>query len=180
MATILSARGHTPSLDSSVWLAPNATIVGQVTMGPESTVWFSAIVRGDVARIDVGRRVNIQDGAVVHGTFGHSHTILEDNVSVGHNAIVHGAHVKEGALIGMGAIVMDKVTVGEGAVVAAGAIVLAGTEIKKDELWAGVPAKCCGRVRDSLRDQLSQTSARYVQYASWYQEKSASVEEKAG
>ena len=139
MATLLSARGHAPILDDSVWLAPNATVVGDVHMGAESTVWFSAVVRGDVARIDIGRRVNIQDGAVIHGTFGQSQTVLEDDVSVGHNAIVHGAHVKQG-VDRHGSVVMDHVTVGEGAVVAAGAVVLAGTTIEDGELWAGVPA----------------------------------------
>ena len=176
MATLLSARGHAPILDDSVWLAPNATVVGDVHMGSESTVWFSAVVRGDVARIDIGRRVNIQDGAVIHGTFGQSQTVLEDDVSVGHNAIVHGAHVKQGALIGMGSVVMDHVTVGEGAVVAAGAVVLAGTTIEDGELWAGVPARCRGQVSDSLREHLSQTAARYVEYAGWFQEDSATGE----
>ena len=173
MATLLPARGHAPVLDASVWLAPNATVVGEVHMGAESTVWFSAVVRGDVARIQVGRRVNIQDGAVIHGTFGQSQTMLEDDVSIGHNAIVHGAHVKQGALIGMGSVVMDHVTVGEGAVVAAGAVVLAGTTIEDGELWAGVPAKCRGQVSDSLREHLSQTAARYVEYAGWFQDDGA-------
>ena len=134
MATLLPARGHAPVLDASVWLAPNATVVGEVHMGAESTVWFSAVVRGDVARIQIGRRVNIQDGAVIHGTFGQSQTVLEDDVSIGHNAIVHGAHVKHSALIGMGSVVMDHVIVGEGAVVAAGAVVLAGTTAGSFEL----------------------------------------------
>lgn len=176
MATLLPARGHTPVLDASVWLAPNATVVGEVYMGAESTVWFSAVVRGDVASIQVGRKVNIQDGAVIHGTFGQSQTVLEDDVSIGHNAIVHGAHVKQGALIGMGSVVMDHVTVGEGAVVAAGAVVLAGTTIEDGELWAGVPAKCRGQVSASLREHLSQTAARYVEYAGWFKEDSATGE----
>ena len=130
----------------------------------------SAVVRGDVAPIHVGRRVNIQDGAVIHGTFGQSQTVLEDDVSIGHNAVVHGAHVKQGALIGMGSVVMDHVTVGEGAVVAAGAVILAGATIEDGELWAGVPAKCRGQVSDSLREHLSQTAARYVEYAGWFQD----------
>ena len=99
-------------------------VVGEVTLGSESTIWFGAIVRGDVASIEVGSRVNIQDGGVIHGTFGQSKTVLEDRVSIGHNAIVHGAKVCKGALIGMGAVVMDNAVVGEGAVVAAGAVVL--------------------------------------------------------
>lgn len=156
-----------PSIDDSVWMAPNATVVGSVTLGASSTVWFSAVVRGDVAPITVGQRVNIQDGAVIHGTYGISETVLEDDVSVGHNAIVHGAHVQHGALVGMGAVVMDHVVVGAHAVVAAGAVVLAGTVIGDGELWAGVPAKSRGKVSDDLRTHLASTSARYVEYASW-------------
>jgi len=121
----------------------------------------------------VGQRVNIQDGAVIHGTFNQSHTVLEDDVSVGHNAIVHGAHVQQGALIGMGSVVMDHVVVGAYAVVAAGAVVLAGTQIGEGELWAGVPAKCRGLVSEELRAHLSTTSARYVEYAGWFQDDQA-------
>ena len=173
MATLLPARGHEPQCAESVWLAPNATVVGEVTLGEHSTVWFSAVVRGDVAPIQVGERVNIQDGAVIHGTFNQSHTVLEDDVSVGHNAIVHGAHVQRGALIGMGSVVMDHVVVGAYAVVAAGAVVLAGTQIGEGELWAGVPAKCRGQVSEELRAHLSTTSARYVEYAGWFQDDQA-------
>ena len=170
MATVLPVRDLHPQLDESVWLAPNAAVVGDVKMAAQSTVWFCAVVRGDVARIEVGERVNIQDGAVIHGTFEKSHTVLEDDVSIGHNAIVHGAHVKRGALIGMGSIVMDHAVIGEQAVVAAGAVVLAGTVVGAGELWAGVPAKCRGQVSDDLKTHLQSTSARYVEYARWFQE----------
>ena len=168
MATLLPVKGISPDIHESVWLAPNATVVGQVEIGSNSTVWFSAVVRGDVAPIQLGEKVNIQDGAVIHGTYQKSETRLENGVSVGHNAIVHGAHVKENALIGMGAVVMDDVVVGRNAVVAAGAVVLAGTVIKDGELWAGVPAKHRGLVSDDLRDHLSSTADRYVEYASWF------------
>lgn len=169
MATILSVRGKRPVMHASVWLAPNATVVGDVTLGASSTVWFQAVVRGDVSPIEVGQRVNIQDGAVVHGTFEQSQTVLEDDVSIGHNAIVHGAHVKTGALVGMGATVMDHAVIGPAAVVAAGAVVLAHTVVGEGELWAGVPARCKGKVSPELRDHLAQTAARYVDYASWFQ-----------
>ena len=165
---ILAARGMSPYIHSSAWLAPNCTVVGEVLLGEESTVWFGAIVRGDVASITVGSRVNIQDGAVIHGTFGKSTTVLEDRVSIGHNAIVHGAKVCKGALIGMGAIVMDNAVVGEGAVVAAGAVVLEGTIIPPRTLYAGVPAKLRGEVRDELQNHLSKTADRYVEYAGWF------------
>lgn len=170
MAHIIPCNGTAPSIDNSVWLAPNATVVGDVTLGASSTVWFSSVVRGDVAPITIGKRVNIQDGAVIHGTYGKSATLLEDDVSIGHNAIVHGAHVKMGALVGMGAVVMDHAVVGAHAVVAAGAVVLAGSVVGDGELWAGVPAKSRGQVNDELRTHLASTSARYVEYASWMKE----------
>ncbi|PCJ80320.1 MAG: gamma carbonic anhydrase family protein [Bacteroidetes bacterium] len=165
---ILPARGKSPKIHGSVWLAPNCTVVGDVKIGLESTIWFGAIVRGDVASIEVGDRVNIQDGAVIHATFGKSKTILEDRVSIGHNAIVHGAKVCKGALIGMSSVVMDNVVVGEGAVVAAGAVVLEGTIIPPGTLFAGVPAKNRGEVRTELADHLSATADRYVEYAGWF------------
>ena len=165
---ILPARGKRPEISDSVWLAPNCTVVGEVSVGKESTIWFGAIVRGDVASITVGDRVNIQDGAVIHGTFNSSKTILEDRVSIGHNAIVHGARVCKGALIGMGAVVMDHAVVGEGAVVAAGAVVLEGTQIPPRTLYAGVPAKHKGDVREDLQNHLSKTADRYVEYAGWF------------
>ena len=165
---VFTARGIAPVIHDSVWLAPNCTIVGEVTLGSESTVWFGAVVRGDVASIEVGSRVNIQDGAIIHGTFGQSKTILEDRVSIGHNAIVHGAKVCKGALIGMGAVVMDNALVGEGAVVAAGAVVLEGTIIPSRTLYTGLPAKSRGVVREDLQKHLSQTADRYVEYAGWF------------
>lgn len=165
---ILPARGHHPLIDATCWLAPNATVVGEVKLGADSTVWFQAVLRGDVAPITIGARVNIQDGAVIHGTFEQSETVLEDRVSVGHKAIVHGAHIGRGALIGMGAVVMDGAVVGEGAVVAAGAVVLAGTRIPAFTLWAGAPAREKGGVRTELRDHLSDTADRYVTYAKWF------------
>ncbi|MGY8917029.1 MAG: gamma carbonic anhydrase family protein [Flavobacteriales bacterium] len=168
MPVIMPARGKSPVISDSVWLAPNCTVVGEVTLGEESTVWFGAIVRGDVASIIVGKRVNIQDGAVIHATYGKSQTVLEDRVSIGHNAIVHGAHICEGALIGMGSVVMDNVVVGAGAVVAAGAVVLEGTEIPAGALYAGVPAKQRGEVRKDLAEHLSATADRYVEYAGWF------------
>ena len=165
---ILSARGKSPQISDSVWLAANCTVVGEVTLGEESTVWFGAVIRGDVASIKIGSRVNIQDGAVIHATFGKSFTVLEDRVSIGHNAIVHGAHICEGALIGMSSVVMDNVVVGAGAVVAAGAVVLEGTQIPPGMLYAGVPAKQRGEVRADLADHLSATADRYVEYADWF------------
>lgn len=165
---IMKARGKSPVIAETVWLAPNCTVAGEVFLGDESTVWFSAVVRGDVASIKVGKRVNIQDGAVIHGTFGSSKTIIEDRVSIGHNAIVHGAKICKGSLIGMGAVVMDHSVVGEGAVIAAGAVVLEGTIIPPRTLYAGVPAKPRGDVREDLQKHLSAAADRYVEYAGWF------------
>ena len=169
MPHIIAVKNQQPKIHSSVWVAPTATVVGQVEISKNCSLWFSSVIRGDVSPITVGERVNIQDGAVIHGTFEKSQTLLEDDVSIGHNAIVHGAHVKRGALIGMGAVVMDRSIVGEHAVVAAGAVVLADTVINDGELWAGVPARCRGQVSEELREHLESTAARYVEYAEWFQ-----------
>lgn len=167
---VLSVRGKCPEIAPGCWLAPSAALIGDVTLGEESTVWFQAVVRGDVAPIRIGKRVNIQDGAVIHGTFGQSDTLIEDGASIGHNATVHGAHIGPGALIGMGAVVMDHAKVGAGAVVAAGAVVLAGTDIPEFTLWAGAPAQMKGPVREELRAHLAATANRYVEYAGWFKE----------
>lgn len=165
---ILSCREHSPSIHESCWLAPNATVVGNVTMGADTSCWFNCVIRGDVAPITIGERVNIQDGAVIHGTFGRSETILGNGASIGHNATVHGAHIQAGALIGMNAVILDGAVVGEHAVVAAGAVVLEGTVIPPRTLWAGVPAKQRGDVRAELQGHLAATSDRYVEYANWF------------
>lgn len=165
---VLSCRNFTPQIHKSCWLAPNATVIGQVTMDEDSNCWFNAVIRGDVSPISIGKRVNIQDGAVIHGTLDKSETIIDDDASIGHNAIVHGAHVQSHALVGMGSIVMDGAVVGKGAVVAAGAVVLEGTHVPAGSLWAGVPAQQRGRVSESLKQSLSETSNRYVRYSHWF------------
>ena len=165
---ILPCRDQSPEIHPTCWLAPNATVIGHVTMGENSSCWFNCVIRGDVAPITIGNKVNIQDGAVIHGTYGKSQTVLEDGASIGHNATVHGAHIKSGALIGMNAVVLDGAVVGEHAVVAAGAVVLEGTVIPRRTLWAGVPAKQRGEVRTELQEHLAATSDRYVEYASWF------------
>jgi|TARA_B100001093_G_C26763711_1_gene986913 carbonic anhydrase/acetyltransferase-like protein (isoleucine patch superfamily) len=137
-------------------------------MDEDSNCWFNAVIRGDVSPISIGKRVNIQDGAVIHGTLDKSETIIDDDASIGHNAIVHGAHVQSHALVGMGSIVMDGAVVGKGAVIAAGAVVLEGTHVPAGSLWAGVPAQERGRVSESLKQSLSETSNRYVRYSHWF------------
>lgn len=165
---IIDCRGHQPNIDPTCWLAPNATVIGEVSIGPHSSCWFQSVVRGDVASISIGSRVNIQDGAVIHGTFEKSETRIDDDASIGHNAIVHGAHIGRFALIGMGAIVMDGAQIGAHAVVAAGAVVLQNTIVPPGTLWAGVPAVQRGMVRENLKSDLMQTSNRYIEYAKWF------------
>ena len=141
MALIKSVKGKSPIFGANVYLAENATVVGEVELGEDCSVWFSAVVRGDVNSIKMGNKVNIQDGAVVHCTYKKAATVLGNNVSVGHNALVHGCTIKDNVLIGMGAIVMDGVVVESNSIVAAGAVVLEGTHIESGAIYAGVPAK---------------------------------------
>ena len=165
---VLPCRDVAPSIHPTCWLAPNATVVGEVSLGEQSSCWFNCVIRGDVAPITIGPRVNIQDGAVIHGTFNKSETRIDEGASIGHNATVHGAHVQAGALIGMNAVVLDGAVIGEHAVIAAGAVVLEGTVVPPRTLWAGVPAKQRGDVRPELQQHLTATADRYVEYASWF------------
>jgi carbonic anhydrase/acetyltransferase-like protein (isoleucine patch superfamily) len=141
MPVILPVEGVWPQQGANCFIAPNATIVGDVIMGDDCSIWFNAVVRGDVNSIRFGNKVNIQDGAVIHCTYQKTKTILGNNVSVGHNAIVHGCTVDDNVLIGMGAIVMDRVHIGSNSIIAAGAVVLEGTIIEPGSIYAGVPAK---------------------------------------
>jgi len=169
MPVILPVNDKTPLIPSSCFVAPNATIVGDVEMGEECSVWFNAVVRGDVNRIRMGQGVNIQDGAVIHCTYQKSETSLGDNVSVGHNAIVHGCTIKNDVLIGMGAIVMDEVVVHSNTIIAAGAVVLENTICEANSIYAGVPAK---KVKDISKDvsegEIQRIAQNYVKYSSWF------------
>lgn len=147
MALIKSIKGLTPKWGRECYFSENATIVGEVTMGDECSVWFNAVVRGDVAPITMGNAVNVQDGACIHVTNTTGPTVIGNNVSIGHNATVHACTIRDGALVGMGATLLDHCEVGEGAVVAAGALVLQGTKIGAHEIWGGVPAKLFFRAR---------------------------------
>ncbi len=171
MPLIRPVRGFTPQIDDSCWIADNATIVGEVTMGKDCSVWFSAVIRGDVNAIIMGDKVNIQDGAVIHGTYEKSATKLGNNVSVGHNALVHGCTIHDNVLIGMGAIVMDDVVVHSGSIIAAGAVVLAKTIVEPNSIYAGVPAK---KVKDLTGSEtasvIARTADNYVKYAGWFEE----------
>ncbi|MBR3871773.1 MAG: gamma carbonic anhydrase family protein [Paludibacteraceae bacterium] len=169
MALIKEVRGFTPQIGEDCYLAENATIVGDVVMGNGCSIWFNAVLRGDVNSIRIGNHVNIQDGAVLHTLYQKSTIEIGDYVSVGHNVTIHGATIKDYALIGMGATVLDGAVVGEGAIVAAGALVLSNTIIEPNTIWAGVPAKMVKKVDPQQSQEINQRIAHnYAMYASWY------------
>ena len=169
MALIKSVRGFTPKMGENCFLADNATIIGDVVMGNDCSIWFNAVLRGDVNSIRIGNKVNIQDGSVLHTLYEKSVIEIGDNVSVGHNATIHGACIKDGALIGMGATLLDHAVVGEGAIVAAGSLVLSNTIIEPGSLWGGVPAKFIKKVDPEQAKELNQKIANgYLMYSEWY------------
>lgn len=171
MALVLSVRGFTPEIGKDCFLAENATIIGDTIIGDGCSIWFNAVLRGDVNSIRIGNHVNIQDGAVLHTLYGKSTVVLGDYVSIGHNVTVHGAHVHDYALIGMGSTLLDDVEVGEGAIVAAGALVLKGTKIGPYEIWGGVPARFIKKAEPEQTAEINKGIAHnYAMYASWYQE----------
>ncbi|MDR1739544.1 MAG: gamma carbonic anhydrase family protein [Bacteroidales bacterium] len=171
MALIKSVRGFTPQIGKDCYLAENATIVGDVVIGNGCSIWFNAVLRGDVNSIRIGNNVNIQDGAVLHTLYQKSTVEIGDYVSIGHNVIVHGAKINDYALIGMGATLLDYVEVGEGAIVAAGSVVLSNTIIPPNTIWAGVPAKYVKDVDPAQSKEINQRIAHnYAMYASWFKE----------
>ncbi|MDE7462317.1 MAG: gamma carbonic anhydrase family protein [Muribaculaceae bacterium] len=170
MAIIESVRGFTPKIGKDCFLAQNAVIVGDVTMGDDCSVWFSTVLRGDVNTITIGDRVNIQDGSVLHTLYQKSTIEIGNDVSIGHNVVIHGAKIHDYALIGMGAIVMDDAEVGEGALVAAGSVVLSKTKIGAHELWAGAPAKFIKMVEPEKAKEMNIKIAKnYLMYSKWYE-----------
>lgn len=170
MALIKSVRGYTPQFGENCFLADNATVVGEVVMGDNCTVWFNAVVRGDVHSITIGNNTNIQDGAVIHCTYQKAKTTIGDNVSIAHNAIVHGCTIGNNVLVGMGAIVMDNVVVGDNSVIAAGAVVLAGTVIESGSIYAGMPAKKVKDITEEMKAVIERTAKNYPMYAEWFRE----------
>jgi carbonic anhydrase/acetyltransferase-like protein (isoleucine patch superfamily) len=170
-AVILPVKGVSPQIPDSCFVAPNATIVGDVVMGEECSIWFNAVVRGDVNSIRLGKKVNVQDGACIHCTYEKTKVIIGDNVSIGHNAIVHGCTVRNNVLIGMGAIVMDNVEIGENSIIAAGAVVLEGTQVPAGSIFAGVPAKKLKDISaDLLKGEVERIANNYLMYSSWFKE----------
>lgn len=169
MPVILPVKAVFPSFGANCFIAPNATIVGDVVAGDNCSFWFNAVVRGDVNTIRMGNKVNVQDGAVIHCTYLTASTVIGNNVSIGHNAIVHGCVIHDNVLVGMGAIVMDNVEVGSNSIIAAGAVVLQNTKIESGSIYAGVPAK---KVKDISQEMISgeinRIAENYVMYSGWF------------
>ena len=171
MALLKSVNGISPIMGKDCYLAENATVVGDVQMGDNCSVWFNAVVRGDVNSIRIGNKVNVQDGAVIHCTYQKTKTVIGNNVSIGHNAIVHGCTVHDNVLIGMGAIVMDNAVIGSNSIIAAGAVVLENTIIEAACIYAGVPAKKVKDISPELiSGEIDRIATNYVMYSGWFKE----------
>lgn len=170
MALIKTIKGLTPRWGRDCYFSENATIVGEVTMGDECSIWFNAVVRGDVAPVTIGDRSNVQDGAVVHVTNTVGPTHIGNDVTIGHCACVHACTIHDGALIGMNSTILDNAEIGEGAIIAAGALVLQGTKVGAHELWGGVPARFIKPATPGMAEGFGQ---HYVEYARWYLEEDA-------
>jgi len=170
MSLIISIRGINPKFGENCFVAENATVVGEVIMGNNCSIWFNAVVRGDVHSITIGNNTNIQDGAVIHCTYKKAKVVIGDNVSIAHKAIVHGCTIEDNVLIGMGAIIMDNAIVKSGSIVAAGAVVLENTMVESGFIYAGTPAKKVKPVGEELRGVFLRTANNYLKYAKWYTE----------
>lgn len=171
MALIKACRGFTPQFGANCWFAENATIVGDVVMGENCSVWFNSVVRGDVNSIRIGDNVNIQDGAVLHCTYEKTTVLIGNNVSIGHNALVHGCTIEENVLIGMGAIVMDNCYISSNCILAAGAVLLEGTKMESWSVYAGVPAKKVKSLSPELFEgEVQRIAKNYSLYASWFKD----------
>lgn len=169
MALIKSVRGFVPQIGENVFLADNATVIGDVVIGDDSSIWFNTVLRGDVNSIRIGKRVNIQDGTVVHTLYEKSVAEIGNDVSIGHNVTIHGAKIEDGALIGMNAVVLDHAVIGEGALIAAGSVVLSGTKVEPGSIYAGTPAKFVKKLDPEQSKEINQKIARnYLMYSDWY------------
>ncbi len=171
MALIKTVHGITPQFGNDCYLAENSTIIGDVICGDQCSFWFNAVVRGDVNSIRMGDKVNVQDGAIVHCTYNKTIVSIGNNVSIGHNAIVHGCIIYDNVLIGMGAIVMDNATIGTNSIIGAGALVTEGMIVEPNSVYAGIPAKKIKTISPELsKGEIERIANNYVMYASWFKE----------
>ena len=177
MAVIMHVDGVYPKFGNDCFIAPNATVVGDVETGNDCSIWFNAVVRGDVNSIRIGNKVNVQDGAIIHATYEKTKAIIGNNISIGHNAIVHGCTLHDNVLVGMGAIVMDNVIVNSNTIIAAGAVVLEGTICEGGSIYAGVPAK---KVKDISAElvsgEINRIANNYIRYAGWFKDQAVKGE----
>lgn len=170
MPIIKQLRGITPQIPDDCFIAENATVIGDVTMGNQCSVWFNTVIRGDVNYIKIGNKVNVQDGAIIHGTYKTSPTIIGNNVSIGHNALVHGCTIHDNVIIGMGSIVMDDCIVESNCIIAAGAVVTKNMRVESGSVYAGIPAKKVKDISEELiSGEINRIANNYVKYASWYE-----------
>ncbi|HEY5688750.1 MAG TPA: gamma carbonic anhydrase family protein [Yeosuana sp.] len=170
MPIIKTLNGIAPNIPDDCYIAENATIVGDVSMGSQCSVWFNAVIRGDVHYIKMGNKVNVQDGAVIHATYKTSPTNIGNNVSIGHNAIVHGCTIHDNVLIGMGSIVMDDCVVESNSIIAAGAVVTKNTIVESGSIYAGIPAKKVKDISEELiSGEINRIAENYVKYSGWYE-----------
>jgi carbonic anhydrase/acetyltransferase-like protein (isoleucine patch superfamily) len=171
MAIIKAVKGIEPKFGKNIYLAENSTVVGKVIMGDDCTVWFNAVVRGDVHYIHIGNKVNIQDAAIIHCTYQKAAVTIGNNVSIGHRAIVHGCTLEDNVLVGMGAILMDHVYVEKNSIIAAGAVVLENTRVESGSIYAGVPAKKVKNLdQDQIHNLIERIANNYVMYAGWFKD----------
>ena len=169
MPFLFEIKGVNPSWGKNCFIAPNATLCGDVIMGDDCSVWFNAVIRGDVNSIRMGNKVNVQDGAVIHCTFKRTKAVIGNNVSIGHNAIVHGCTIQDNVLIGMVAIVMDNAEIGSNSIIAAGAVILEGTKVEPGTIYAGVPAKKVKDISQELiHNEINRIAENYVRYSDWF------------
>lgn len=169
MAIIRELNGIMPKIGKNCFIAENAAIIGDVEIGDDCSIWYGAVLRGDVNKIIIGNRVNVQDNATVHTTYKKSIAVLGDDVSVGHNAVIHGAQVGKGCLIGMGSVLLDNAEIADGSIVAAGAVVLANSKLDQG-IYAGIPAKKVKEGSDEVTEKAGHNARQYMMYKDWYKE----------
>ncbi len=171
MALIKSVRGFTPKIGKNVYLAENATLIGDVEMGDDCSIWFNSVLRGDVNSIRIGNKVNIQDGSVLHTLYQKSTVEIGNNVSVGHNVTIHGAKIEDNVLIGIGSTILDHAVIGSNSIIAANSLVLSGTKVEPNSVYAGVPAKKIKVIEpEQTSEMINKIANNYLMYSGWYKE----------